>query len=99
MCYTVRHTEVLVFSKVLWPWGRKYILYRNNGPGAVQVFAGYDSSFEERLRLLSDRRWCGFLLSSADRPVALISYTLLYRITLFLICQFLVAWLYSSTIP
>ena len=28
----------------------------------------------------------------------LVTYTLLYRISLFLICQFLVAWLYSSSI-
>ena len=46
--------------------GRKHILYRNNGTGAVQVLYGQDSSFKAPLRLLSDRRWCGFLLSSAD---------------------------------
>ena len=34
----IRHTEALMFNKALWEMKvrtRKYILYRNNGPGAA----------------------------------------------------------------
>ena len=48
-------------------------------------------------RGVSDPRLVRFLVIFG-RPIAPISYTLLYRISLFLICQFLVAWLKSSTI-